>query len=149
MATLTVTSGLAGFRLIQGITHVDEQEIIGRARFKDAPLYTGLEAMAQLGALDVRRRIVFAGHAFLLKIVHSDWPRADRLDGAFHLEARPGSRSQRAFQYHTRLRGPTGPQIEAELMFGVVDYDNDFQKQHLQAYYRDLFTCLRNATSES
>lgn len=149
MATLTITSGLAGFRLIQGITHVDEQAIIGRARFQGAPLFTSLEAMAQLGALDVRRRIDFTAHAFLLKIDLSGWPRAESLDGLFRIEAAPGSRSQRAFQYHTRLRGPAGQEIEAGLMFGVVDYDTAFQKQHLQAYYRDLFTCLRNATNES
>ena len=149
MATLTITSGLADFHLIRGIPHVDEQAIIGQARFQAAPQFTGLEAMAQLGALDVRRRIAFSGHAFLLKIVHSDWPRADSLGGLFRIEARPGSRSQRAFQYHARLRGPVGQEMEAELMFGVVDYDDDFQKQHLQAYYRDLFTCLRNATNES
>jgi len=147
MAALTVSSGLDGFRLIQGISHVSEGEIVGRTRLDKAPLYTGLEAMAQLAALDVRRRIDFSAHAFLLKVARCRWPGAETLDGLFRLEARAGSRSLRAFIYRTRAVGPAGLDIEAEMMFGIVDYGKDFQEQHLRHHYRELFTCLCNATT--
>lgn len=149
MASLTITSGLTGFRLLQGISRVSEQEIVGQAVFDKAPLYAGLEAMAQLGALDVRRRVAFSAHAFLLKVARCNWPGVPVLDGLFQVRAYSGSRSLRAFSYRTRAIGPSGQDLEAELLFGVTEYDTAFQKRHLQHYYQDLFTCLCNATSAS
>lgn len=144
---MTITSGLAGFCLVQRISEVSDRRIRGETTFNKAPLYAGLEAMAQLGALDVRRRIDFGGHAFLLKIIRCRWPSARDLDGCFALQAIPGSQSLRAFVYRTRALGPGDLELEAELMFGTVDYDHQFQEEHLQSHYRKLFACLQNATT--
>lgn len=149
MAALTITCGLGGFRLVRHISHFSEEKIVGEAQFDQAPLYVALEAMAQIAALDVRRRIDFKAHAFLLKISHCRWPAQGVIDGCFSIQAIPGSRSRRAFAYGASAQDPAGLMLEAELMIGTVAYDQDFQQQCLQEYYRNLFTCLQNATSAS
>lgn len=145
MATLTITSGLRNFRLVQCIRQVAPDHICGMSRFVRAPCFAGLEAMAQLGALDVRRRIDFQGHAFLLKIIRCRWPSAEWLEGRFELRADLGSQSRRAYLYRTEARGPQGIILNAELMFGSMDYDQTFSKVNLYHHYRKMFACLQSA----
>ena len=146
MATLTISSGMPGFRLVRCIGRVAPDHICGMTRFTKAPRFAGLEAMAQLGALDVRRRIDFQGHAFLLKVIRCRWPSAKWLDGRFALRADLGSQSRRAYVYRTEARGPHGVILSAELMFGCMDYDQRFQQINLDHHYRKMFACLQRVT---
>ncbi|MEJ2038281.1 MAG: beta-ketoacyl-[acyl-carrier-protein] synthase family protein [Desulfosarcinaceae bacterium] len=114
----------------------------------DAPCHPDLNfvrhaAPAPQGAM-VLQNFGFGGQNAALVV-----RRAETLDGLFRLEARAGSRSLRAFIYRTRAVGPAGLDIEAEMMFGIVDYGKDFQEQHLRHHYQELFTCLCNATAAS
>lgn len=149
MAILTISSGMTAFRLIQCIQRVAPDHICGMTRFVRAPRFAGLEAMAQLGALDVRRRIDFEGHAFLLKVIECRWPSVKTLDGRFELRADLGSQSRRAYVYGTEAQGPAGLVIRAKLMFGCMDYDRTFQEASLKNHYRKMFTCLQNATDSN
>lgn len=119
----------------------------GQASFDRAPVYAGLEAMAQLAALDVRQKLDFSAHAFLLGIRWCRLPAVRQLDGSFAIGVTPLSHSGQAFAYGTRARGPAGLTLEADLLIGTMAYDGHFQEQQLQSYYRKRWSCLLNATS--
>ncbi len=149
MEQLTISSKLDGFMLLDGIDTVTADTIKGRAVFNRTPVYTGLEAMAQLGALHVRRQIDFKAHAFLLKVIQCRLPGVARLDGRYLLQAARSSHSRRAYTYVIRARGPRGIVIDGDFLFACVDYDNAFQETALQNHYETLFTCLQNATAKN
>jgi hypothetical protein len=149
MAVLTIASGLAGFQLVQRISEVSDRRICGRTTFRQAPVYAGLEALAQLSALDVRRRAAFGKHAFLLKIIYCRWPATRVLEGCFTLQACPGSQSSRACVYNACALGPEDFKLETELIIATQAYDLEFEQAPLQNHYRKLFACLQNASSKN
>ncbi len=142
MESLSINSQLRGFNLVDRISYVDGDGIRGEALFSRAPLYAGLEAMAQLGALHARRHIDFKRHLFLLKIESCCLPWQGPLQGRFRLSATMIGHSNQAFAYRENARGPDGIVLEAELLFGSIAYDREFNKEVLQRHYRELFGAI-------
>ena len=145
MACLTIHSQLNDFKLVAGIAQVFELHLTGEAVFDCMPVYSGLEAMAQLAALHVRHGLEFRRHAFLLKVGHSVWPAQERLDGYFQLRAERYGSSSNAFAYQATARGPEGLHLQADLLIGTKAYDHEFQEKILAAHYRRIFEELRMA----
>ena len=71
---MKVRSELQGFRLIDRISRAGKEEIRGVCTLAGGPLFTLIEALAQLGALHVRYLTGFTRHAFLLKIARCTLP---------------------------------------------------------------------------
>lgn len=138
METLTIHSRMAHFRLIARITQISSKGIRAEANFDQAPVYAGLEAMAQLAALHVRQLIQFERHAFLLKIHHCRMPAVNVLAGRAGIEAGLRSQSSDAFIYDVVVRGLHGADFNSALLIGTRDYDDRFQKDILKAHYQAL-----------
>ena len=149
MARLTIHSHMPCFQLIRRVTDVSNRSVQADAAFAQWPIYTGLEAMAQLAALHVRYSLDFERHAFLLKVDRCDLPAPEKLDGDFSLTAERVSQSSQSFAYGTIAQGPNGLTIEAQLLIGTLDYDERFKKDRLKQYYRKLFETLHNERSRS
>lgn len=142
MAILTIAGRLPHFQLIAGITFVARHRIRGVAELEQAPVYAGLEAMAQLAALHVRHSMAFERHAFLLKIDRCDLPAGDTLDDALYLTADLVGHSSQAFAYRVASEESKGPPLQAELLIGTRAYDRQFKRDLLEARYRELFDTL-------
>ena len=138
MEALKIHSQMAHFRLIRRIDKVSTKGICGEAKFERAPLYAGLEAMAQLAALHVRQRIQFERHAFLLRVQGCQMPATDLLDGHFRIVADLRSQSSNAFGYDAAALGPHGIDFKSTLLIGTRDYDAHFSKNILKAHYQGI-----------
>jgi hypothetical protein len=149
MARLTINSRMPCFQLIRRVTDMSNRRVQADAAFAQWPVYTGLEAMAQLAALHVRYSLDFERHAFLLKVERCDLPTLETLDGDFSLTAERLSQSSQSFAYGTTAQGPDGLTIQAQLLIGTLDYDERFKKDRLKQYYRKLFEALRNGPTRS
>ncbi len=143
-SSLTICTGMAHFRLVNSIREVDATGIMGEAGLNQAPLFTGIECLAQLGALHVRYLLDFGQHAFLLKIRHCSLPAMESLDGNFLLTGRRLHASDRAFLYHLEGRDTDSTVICADMLFAAMDYDRHFSRERLQTHYRELFSGLCN-----
>ena len=144
MARLTINSHMPCFQLLRRVTAVSNQRIEALAEFVKWPIYTGLEAMAQLAALHVRHSLIFERHAFLLSVDRCDLPLLETLDGDFYLTAERVSQSSRVFVYGTTARGPDDLTIRARLLIGTQDFDERFKEDRLKRYYRKVFKDLLN-----
>lgn len=144
MAQLTINSYMAGFQLIRRITDVSSRRMQADARFAQWPVYTGLEAMAQLAALHVRHSLAFERHAFLLKVGYCDLPVSETLDGDFSLTADRVSQSSQTFSYRVAAKGPEDIAMQSELLIGTKEYDKHFRKDRLKHHYRKLFEALHS-----
>jgi hypothetical protein len=142
MAALTITSRMSRFQLITGITLVARHRIQAVAALEQAPVYAGLEVMAQLAALHVRHSMAFERHAFLLKIERCDLPAGDTLDGALYLTADGVGQSSRTFAYRVATEESKGPPLQADLLIGTRTYDRQFKRDLLKTRYRELFDTL-------
>jgi hypothetical protein len=142
MATIEIRSGLDAFRLIACITGITPEAIGGRTIAGERPLFTGLEAMAQLAALHVRHCLQFQRHAFLLKVHRCRMPGLKALDGRLSLSAQLQGQSSNAFVYDVTADGLDDVQFTSRLLIGTQNYDNPFQKSVLSVYYRNLFADL-------
>lgn len=149
MARLTINSHMAGFQLIRRITDVSDRRIRASAAFAQWPVYTGLEAMAQLAALHVRCSLDFARHAFLLKLDSCDLPTLETLTGDFSLTAERISQSSQSFAYGVIAHGSNDLALQAQLLIGTLDYDERFKKDRLKQYYRKLFEKLCNGSTRN
>jgi hypothetical protein len=149
MARLTICSHMSCFQLIRRVTDVSIRHVQADVAFAKWPVYTGLEAMAQLAALHVRYSLDFERHAFLLKIDRCDLPMLEALDGDFRLNAECIGQSSQSFAYGVTAQGPDGITIQARLLIGTQDYDERFKKDRLKQYYRKLFEALRNGRTRS
>jgi hypothetical protein len=149
MAQLTIKSHMAGFQLLRRVTDVSKRRMQADARFAQWPVYTGLEAMAQLAALHVRHNLAFDRHAFLLKVGCCDLPALKTLEGGFSLTADCVSQSSQSFAYRVVALGPEDVIMRAELLIGTQDYDEQFSKDRLKHHYRKLFETLCNRRSRS
>lgn len=143
METLKIHSHLAHFRLIARISGVSSEGIRGEADFNGAPLYAGLEAMAQLAALHVRQHLGFERHAFLLKVHHCRMPAMDLLKGCFRMAADVRGRSRHAFHYAAIAQGPRGVDFKSELLIGTRDYDDFFPEDMIKSHYQRIWAELK------
>ncbi|MCP4746677.1 MAG: hypothetical protein GY874_11150 [Desulfobacteraceae bacterium] len=149
MGIVTVGSDVTSFRMIEKITRIGDQHIAGKANWSKALPYVVLEAMAQLAALDVRYRLDFCRHAFLLKVKRCDWPPGEVICGRWSLSARRLNHGSAAYLYHTRANGPENKPVEAQMLIGALDYDERFDHKVLQTHYRKVFACLSKDTGKS
>jgi hypothetical protein len=143
MEALKIHSQMAHFRLIRRIDKVSAKGIWGEAKFERAPLYAGLEAMAQLAALHVRQRLQFERHAFLLRVQGCQMPAADLLEGPFRIGADLRSQSSNTFGYDAVALGPQGIDFKSRLLIGTRDYDAYFPKNILKAHYQGILAKVK------
>jgi hypothetical protein len=152
---IVVNTGLPGFILIDGITGVEAENIDGTRDFAAAPIYLGIESLAQLGAYHVRFLTRFEKHAFLLKINRCRVSAGQFGNGRYLLHGSLISKSESAFAYNLQARrGDNVPsakgklsdetQIAGEFLYATVNYDDIFKKEILRNHYRKVFSCLRN-----
>ncbi len=146
---MTIRTGLKRFLLVDRILRVDAGAIEGVRAFSNAPVFLGIEAMAQLGALLVRHLCGFERHAFLLKINQCILPRSPTLNGPFLLHGRLTGRSDSAFTCALSAEQNGQRSLEAECIFAVVPYDQAFQKEMLKNHYQEVFSCLKNGSPAS
>jgi len=147
--TLSIKTDMPGFILLDRVTHAGEDAIAGIKTFNQAPVFLGIEALAQLGAYHVRFLNDFKKHAFLLAIrqcrVHAKQP----LNGPCRLEGRLLSRSAAACAYFLETRQNGQALISGELLFATRVYDECFQKEILEHHYRKVFSCLQSDSKTS
>lgn len=144
MEKIIINTGLKGFILIDRITFSDAENISGIKVFENAPVYLGLEVLAQLGAFHVRYVTGFERHAFLLKITRCVMETQAELSGNYNLSGKLVGRSRFAFSHILRARKDDKDIIEGEFVFATVAYGRGFQKEILQDHYRNAFLCLKN-----
>ncbi len=144
MERITINTGLNGFMLVDGITEVDAANIKGVKHFSDAPIYLGIESLAQIGAYHVRFLASFERHAFLLKIIRCTTHMRQILNGAYLLCGTLISRSKSASVYKLYAKKGDKTWIEGEFLYATVDYNDSFKREILKKHYRNLFSCLQN-----
>ncbi|MCX5855519.1 MAG: hypothetical protein NTZ24_13295 [Deltaproteobacteria bacterium] len=143
-AEIVVHTGLNAFTVLDRIEGISASHITGSRSFSDAPVYLGLEALAQLGAFYIRHLVGFNRHVFLLKIVNCSLPSPHILKGEYSLSGRLLSRSASAFSCRLKAgKGNTGV-MEGDFLYASIDYDGNFKKDILQRYYRKMFACLHS-----
>jgi len=140
---IRINTGLKDFVLIDSINEVDKDKIIGAREFFNAPIFLGIESIAQLGAYHVRFLTSFDRHAFLLKINSFFIPENEALDGNYILYGYLIKRSLTAFLY--KLEAKRGYKIcfKGEFLYANVDYGRNFKKDILEDHYRTKFLCLK------
>jgi hypothetical protein len=150
MGQITINTGLERFVLLDEITQVTPKYIKGSMHFSKAPIYLGMEALAQLGAMHVRYLVGFEKHAFLLKIKSfsqaSGFKTDEHLSGRYQLSGKQVSKSSNAFSYDVRAEKNNTVCFKGEFIFGTVDYGNGdgFKRKAVETHYKKVFSCLRN-----
>jgi len=148
MARLTVHSGRDNFLILERITAITSDGIQARFRFRQDPLYLGIEALAQLGAMHVRHITRLEMHAFLLKTQDLILPAGPLLNGTYQLSGSLISQSQKAYAY--RLQAETDQSANSAFggtcLFATADYGPRFKKEILKAHYQKVFSCLQNVS---
>ncbi|HAJ26967.1 MAG TPA: hypothetical protein DCG53_06930 [Syntrophus sp. (in: bacteria)] len=139
---ITICSGMSGFVLIDRIIEIGPDKIMAGKAMKRAPIFSGIEALAQAGALHTRYLNDFDRHAFLLKIQRCSLPPGRELDGEFLIRGVLAGRSAASFLYRLCLEKNGWPAMEGEFLIGTVAYDFRFPRGILEKRYRDLFACL-------
>jgi hypothetical protein len=130
--------------MLDSITAVSDYRITGTRYFSDAPVYLGIESLAQLGAFHIRQLIDFSRHVFLVKIVSFSVTAGQALTGEYMLSGRLLSRSDASFSYRLKADGERKTTIEGNFLYASTDYDKNFRKEMLHHHYRNVFSCLRN-----
>jgi hypothetical protein len=146
MDKITIYTDLDGFVLVDEIIDFGTETIKGTKHFSDAPIYLGIESLAQLGALHIRFLTGFERHAFLLKINHFTMPEKPVLNHRYFLEGRRIHRSGRAFSYLLQARKGSSIRFYGEFLFATVGYDRSFNKEILQNHYKKVFLCLQSGS---
>ena len=145
---LHINTGLDGFILLNGIRRVNQTRISAWTRFNQDHEYLGIEALAQLGAIHARYLCDFEQHAFLMKINFFDlvqqWDPALACD----LQADLLVKTQSALRYQLSAQTNGRKLCFGQFSFGLVEYDQRFQKHELKAHYKRIFTCLSHSTNE-
>ena len=142
---VVIHSGREDFVLLERIVEVGPSHIVAHAAFQEAPLYAGLEALAQLGAYHVRYLTDYAQHAFLLKI--TDCPlRFAGLNGRFLLRGSLTGRSASSFAYEITIEEADSLVMKGRFLFAAADYNERFKKELLEKHYRKVFACLQDDT---
>jgi hypothetical protein len=139
---VSVRSELQGFRLIDQISRAEKDEIRGSCTLRGGPVFTLIEALAQLGALHVRWLTGFTRHAFLLKIGRCTLPDGVPAAGACLLKGRQTAHSETTFAYRLEAEWGGAVLMEGEFLFTTIDYDERFSRETLARHYGMLFSCL-------
>jgi hypothetical protein len=138
-----IQTGLDGFVMLDRLLEVDVSNITGIRIFSHAPIYTGLEALAQLGAYHIRHLTGFSRHVFLIKIAHCCLPPEKVLEGEYVLSGDLISQSDTSFCYQLKADKKGKTLMEGEFIFSSIDYDHNFKKDTLQSHYAEVFSCLQ------
>lgn len=141
---IVVHTGLDGFVMLDRVLDVGVSNITGTRIFSHAPIYTGLEALAQLGAYHVRHLTGFSRHVFLIKIAHCGLPPEKVLEGEYVLSGVLVSQSNSSFLFRLKARQSEQTIMEGDFLFAAVDYDNNFKKDTLRRHYAEVFSCLQS-----
>jgi hypothetical protein len=143
-AEIVINTGLDGFIMLDRIKTVNSSYITGTRYFSDAPVYLGLESLAQIGAFHVRKLVDFSRHVFLLKIAQCSLPADQVLNGEYMLTGSLISRSDTAFSYRLNAELENKAVIEGHFIYASVDYNQNFRKEALRRHYQEVFSCLQN-----
>jgi hypothetical protein len=151
MEQITINTGLERFVLLDKIAQVTPKYIKGSTHFSKEPIYIGMEALTQLGAMHVRYLVDFQKHAFLLKtksFSHTSGLKTDDkcLSGIYQLSGKQVSKSSNAFSYDVRAEKNNTVCFKGEFIFGTVDYGNGdgFKRKAVETHYKKVFSCLQN-----
>lgn len=142
MERIAVRCNLENFVLVDGITAIDPVTIKGYKYFERAPIFLGIESLAQLGALHVRFTTTFARHAFLLGIKRCTVRSGEPLSGCYTLLGTLTGSSASAFSYLLETSNEGRVEIEGEFLFATMEYNGVFRKDVLESHYRKVFSCL-------
>jgi hypothetical protein len=142
---IKINTGLSGFVMIDAIISVGDEGIKVVRSFDRTPVYEVIEALAQTGALYIRRLTGFNKHIFLLKIEVCDIP-AGPLQGKFVISAELAGRSESAFRCSLRGEGSNGTVIEGSFLYASSEYGEKFDGKILRDHYEKVFSCLLKDT---
>jgi len=146
MDRIEINTGMDGFHLLSSVTLVDERRIWGRADLADLPSLAGMECLAQLGALHVRRLHDFSKHAFLLKVEGFSLAGQGEISGNLALSGTLVARSQAAFSYDLGAEKAGKEVCSGRFVFSITAYDDRFSKDLLRKRYKELFACLTSGS---
>ena len=122
--------------------------LAAQRRFTRAPLWQGLECMAQAAALHQRALADFERHAFLLSYDDCLFPEESVLDGPALVTVTLSGGSRDAAEYEAVLEFPDRA-LRARLHIGLAPYGAHFRADLLSARYKELFACLLNKKTGS
>jgi len=140
---IVINTGLKGFVILDRVLEVSASHIVGTRSFSDAPVYLGLESLAQLGAYHVRYLTGFSRHVFLIKITHCSLPPEMNMEGEYLFSGNILSQSDSSFYSRLKAKKEGEPVMEGEFLFAAVDYDHNFKKDVLRRHYVKVFSCLQ------
>ena len=129
--------------MLDRVLDVSISHIEGTRYFSNAPIYSGLESLAQLGAYHVRHLTGFSRHVFLIKIAHCCLPPEKILEGEYVLSGDIISQSNSSFFCRLKAEKAGRTLMEGEFLFAAVDYDHNFKKDTLRRHYAEVFSCLQ------
>ncbi len=144
---IIINSGLKSIILLDRITAIGSDEIRGTAAFDGKAVFTLFEALAQLGALHIRRCNNFNKHAFLMKVRRCILPDLLPEAGSLNLKGELTGQSDRSFIYLISAEREGQTVIKGEFWFSTVDYDGKFEAARLKEHYEQVFACLTNASA--
>lgn len=133
---------MQNFVLLDRIFNVSPDRITAGKNLIKAPIFAGIESLAQAGALHTRYINDFAKHSFLLKIQRCTLPSLRELDGEFLISGELTARSVTTFSYRLLLETDSRTIMNGDFLFSVVEYDSRFKKDILENRYREVFSCL-------
>jgi hypothetical protein len=147
---ITVHTGLDQFLMIDRITDVNSSCILAEKNIQktEERIFTGIETLAQTGALHVRYLLSFSKHAFLLSIKSYEGP-AELASGLYTISGLCENRSRDAFEYSINAESMNGSTFKGRFLFAVSDYGRDFKQTHLEDHYRNIFSCLTKDTEKN
>jgi hypothetical protein len=129
--------------MLDRVLEVGVSNITGSRIFSNAPIYLGLESLAQLGAYHVRYLTGFTRHVFLIKIANCCLPPEKVLEGEYVLSGDLISQSDASFCYRLEAEKEGKILMEGEFIFSSIDYDHNFKKETLYRHYAGVFSCLQ------
>ena len=144
---IEINSGLPSILLIDRITVVDPGEIQGTCTFDGKAVFTLIEAMAQLGAVHVRKGDDFQRQAFLMKVGKCALPDPLPPAGALDLQGELTGQSDRSFVYRMRAARQGKMFMEGQFWFSTVEYDARFDSRKLRKHYERVFACLTSVSA--
>jgi len=142
MKQVNIRSGMHNFILLDRIFNMSRDRIIAGKVLRKEPLFTGIEALAQAGALHTRYINDFDRHSFLLKIRNCTILTSRELNGEFLIRGELTARSAASFSYRLQLEKKSLLVMGGDFLFGTVEYDSRFRKDILDNRYRKIFSCL-------
>jgi hypothetical protein len=148
MEPLIISTRRSGFVMPERILSADAACIRMIAHVEEGhdQEHTGIEILAQAGALHVRHMCGFDQHAFLLKIESYTSETAGLTQGPVTVTGSLSSRSRLAFAYDLVAKKDGTLRCKGHFLFALRDYDDDFQRSLIETHYRNLFVCLTSDT---